>query len=177
MNRLRYNDDKVNALRARRGKRTPDWVLAGNLAAGGGHRCPAAPLAGAPLTFSRKDEASMAIAYEQGGRTNQKHRTRNALVAAARELVAQGVTPSVEEAAALAAIARATAYRYFPNQRALLVAAHPEIERRSLLPEPAPEGPAARLHPGIAALAPPIGPPRAAPPPTPPLPLPPHPRP
>src|SRR5260221_7263685 len=76
MNRLRYNDDIVNALLMRRGKRTPDWVLAGNPVAGGGHRCPAAPPAGAPLTFSRKDEASMSIAYEQGGRTNQKHRTR-----------------------------------------------------------------------------------------------------
>jgi len=93
----------------------------------------------------------MSSAYEQRGRTNQKHRTRAALVAAARELVAQGVTPSVEEAAALAAISRATAYRYFPNQRALLVAAHPEIERRSLLPEPAPEDPAARLDAVIAA--------------------------
>ena len=47
--------------------------------------------------------------------------------------------------------ARATAYRYFPNQRALLVAAHPEIERRSLLPEAAPEDPAARLDAVIAA--------------------------
>jgi hypothetical protein len=65
--------------------------------------------------------------------------------------VAQGVTPRVEEAAALAAIARATAYRYFPNQRVLLLAAHPEIEVRSLLPEPAPEDPAARLDAVIAA--------------------------
>ena len=64
----------------------------------------------------------MSSAYEQGGRTNQKHRTRTALVAAARELVAQGVTPSVEEAAALAAIARATAYRYFPSRSKLVSA-------------------------------------------------------
>ena len=35
----------------------------------------------------------MSIAYEQAGRTHQKKRTREALVAAARELVAQGESP------------------------------------------------------------------------------------
>lgn len=93
----------------------------------------------------------MAISYEQTGRTRQKRRTRDALVAAARELVTQGVTPTVEEAAAAASISRTTAYRYFPSQRALLMAAHPEIEARSLLPESAPEDPAARLAAVIAA--------------------------
>ena len=34
---------------------------------------------------------------------------------------------NVEDAAAAASISRTTAYRYFPNERALLVAAHPEI--------------------------------------------------
>jgi len=48
-------------------------------------------------------------------------------------------------AAATASISRTTAYRYFPNQRALLVAAHPEIEASSLLPEAAPSDVAARL--------------------------------
>src|SRR5262245_23364797 len=51
--------------------------------------------------------------YEATGRTHQKHRTRDALIAAARELVAKGLTPTVEEAAAAAAISRTTAYRYF----------------------------------------------------------------
>ena len=60
------------------------------------------------------------------GRTEQKRRTRDALVAAARDLVVSGITPTVEQAAAAAAISRPTAYRYFPNQRALLAAAHPE---------------------------------------------------
>ena len=87
----------------------------------------------------------MSIAYESAGRTNQKRRTRQALVAAARELVAQGLAPKVEEAAAKASISRTTAYRYFPNQQALLLAAHPEIEARSLLPEVPPDDPAARL--------------------------------
>jgi AcrR family transcriptional regulator len=83
--------------------------------------------------------------YELSGRTRQKQRTRVALVTAARELVAQGQTPTVDEAAISASVSRTTAYRYFPNQRALLVAAHPEIEARSLLPETAPTDVAARL--------------------------------
>ena len=66
---------------------------------------------------------NMSIPYEALGRTRQKERTRGALIAAARELVAQGTTPTVEEAAAAASISRTTAYRYFPNQRALLAAA------------------------------------------------------
>jgi AcrR family transcriptional regulator len=83
--------------------------------------------------------------YELNGRTRQKQRTRVALVTAARELVARGQTPTVDEAAISASVSRTTAYRYFPNQRALLVAAHPEIEARSLLPETAPTDVAARL--------------------------------
>lgn len=87
----------------------------------------------------------MAIPYEQTGRRNQKARTRDALVAAARELLATGVTPTVEEAAAAAAVSRTTAYRYFPNQRALVAAAHPEIDRTSLLPDDPPADPEERL--------------------------------
>lgn len=87
----------------------------------------------------------MAVAYVLTGRRHQKQRTRDALVAAARELVAQGATPTVESAAASAAISRTTAYRYFPSQRALLVAAHPEMEALSLLPEKAPGEAGARL--------------------------------
>jgi AcrR family transcriptional regulator len=94
----------------------------------------------------------MSIPYELAGRTNQKQRTRKALIAAARELVTQGVTPTVEEAAVAASISRTTAYRYFPNQAALLGAAHPEIEARSLLPPGAPEDPAARLDLVVEAL-------------------------
>jgi AcrR family transcriptional regulator len=87
----------------------------------------------------------MPVPYEKTGRVNQKVRTRDALIAATRELLAQGVTPTMEGAAVAAAISRTTAYRYFPNLRALLVAAYPHIERRSLLgPEP-PQDPAARL--------------------------------
>jgi len=80
----------------------------------------------------------MSISYEATGRRRQKGRTRQALVAAARDLIAAGGMPTVEQAADAAGISRATAYRYFPNQRALLVAAHPEIEATSLLGEDPP---------------------------------------
>ena len=66
---------------------------------------------------------------------------------AARALVAGGTTPTVEEAAAAASISRATAYRYFPSQWALLVAAHPTLDDFSLLPPDAPaDDVAARLE-------------------------------
>jgi hypothetical protein len=87
----------------------------------------------------------MSIAYELNGRVDQKRRTRDALVSAARRLVADGATPTVEAAAAAASISRTTAYRYFPNQRALLVAAHPETATASLLPDDAPDDVATRL--------------------------------
>jgi hypothetical protein len=63
----------------------------------------------------------------------------------ARELVASGATPTVEGAAGAASISRTTAYRYFPNQRALLVAAHPETGAASLLPDDAPDDAPTRL--------------------------------
>jgi AcrR family transcriptional regulator len=87
----------------------------------------------------------MSTPYELVGRTLQKGRTRSALVAAARDMVSQGLTPTVEDAAAAASVSRTTAYRYFPNQRALLVAAHPETGSSSLLPDDAPTDPEARL--------------------------------
>jgi AcrR family transcriptional regulator len=87
----------------------------------------------------------MSIPYESSGRTRQKLRTRDALIAATRALITRGVTPRVEDAAARAEISRTTAYRYFPNQRALLIAAHPEIDRKSLLSSTPSRDPAARL--------------------------------
>ncbi|WP_182873706.1 TetR/AcrR family transcriptional regulator [Microbispora sp. H10670] len=87
----------------------------------------------------------MPVPYESTGRSRQKARTRQALVDATRRLLAQGVDPTVEEAAAAAGISRTTAYRYFPNQRTLLGAAHPEIDQASLLPADAPADPAKRL--------------------------------
>jgi AcrR family transcriptional regulator len=87
----------------------------------------------------------MTVPYELTGRISQKARTRDALIAAARELLAHGVTPTIEAAAAAASISRTTAYRYFPSQRALLIAAYPHIEQRSLLGPDPPDDPATRL--------------------------------
>ena len=87
----------------------------------------------------------MSTPYEQGGYSHLKRRTREALVVAAREFVTRGITPTVEQVAVAADISRTTAYRYFPNQKALLVAAHPEVGARSLLDADAPRDPVARL--------------------------------
>jgi len=94
----------------------------------------------------------MSISYEATGRTRQKARTRAALLDAARALLSEGRTPTVEDAAEAAEISRATAYRYFPNQRELLVAAHPEIDATALLGEDAPADPEARLERTISEL-------------------------
>lgn len=88
----------------------------------------------------------MSMEYEVTGRTRQKQRTRDALVAAARELIAQGgASPTIEAAAEAASVSRTTAYRYFPTQNALLVAAHPEITASTLVPEGAGDDPEVRL--------------------------------
>jgi AcrR family transcriptional regulator len=83
--------------------------------------------------------------YESIGRTAQKSRTRRALLAATRELLAAGHTPKVEDAAERAGISRTTAYRYFASQRSLLLAAHPTISPETLLPAEAPIDPKERL--------------------------------
>jgi AcrR family transcriptional regulator len=80
------------------------------------------------------------------GRVRQKVRTREALVVAAGALVAQGISPTVELAAERAGISRTTAYRYFPNRRVLLEAAHPEAGAESLLPDDAPDDARGRLE-------------------------------
>jgi AcrR family transcriptional regulator len=87
----------------------------------------------------------MTVPYEQTGRANQKARTRAALIAAARALLAGGSSPTMESVAGAASISRTTAYRYFPNVRALLQATYPHIDQRSLLGPDAPDDPLARL--------------------------------
>jgi AcrR family transcriptional regulator len=54
-------------------------------------------------------------------RANQKARTRAAIVQAAQRLGEEGKTPTVAQTAERARVSRATAYRYFPTQEALLV--------------------------------------------------------
>ena len=54
-------------------------------------------------------------------RERQRGRTRRALIDAADALFAEGRVPTVAEVAERADVGRATAYRYFPTQEALLV--------------------------------------------------------
>jgi len=61
-------------------------------------------------------------------------------------LLAEGETPTVERTAARAGISRSTAFRYFPNQRDLLVATYPVINRESLLPPAASDDPLTRFE-------------------------------
>lgn len=88
---------------------------------------------------------SMSISYLEQGRALQKARTRRALVDAARALLAEGASVTVEAAAERAELSRATAYRYFVNQRELVVAARPEIEATSMLPADPPDDPLERV--------------------------------
>ena len=56
------------------------------------------------------------------------------------------MTPTVEEAAEHASVSRTTAYRYFPTQQALLVAAYPEVGKDSVLDESSPPNVEARFE-------------------------------
>ena len=53
-------------------------------------------------------------------RANQRERTRLAIMEGARQLLHEGKIPSVADAAEAARVSRATAYRYFPTQSALI---------------------------------------------------------
>lgn len=59
----------------------------------------------------------------ESGRVNQKRRTRDAVLDAARTLLDEGRVPSVGEAADAALVGRTTAYRYFPTQESLILEA------------------------------------------------------
>ncbi len=88
----------------------------------------------------------MSIASEpSAGLSNTQRRTRSALVEAARAVVAEGRTPTVDDVARRAGVSRTTAYRYFPNRSMLLVAAHPEVGQTTLFDEKPPTEPADRL--------------------------------
>src|SRR3981081_4344849 len=88
------------------------------------------------------------VVSRQDGRFNQKRRTRRALIEAASNLVRAGQQPSVAEAAEAALVSKATAYRHFPTQHALLAevgfeAMHPSA--RSLLEGAPVDDPEARF--------------------------------
>jgi AcrR family transcriptional regulator len=88
---------------------------------------------------------AMSTGYLESGRSTQKRRTREHLLAAARELISAGDTPTVEEVAEAAGISRTTAYRYFASRTELLAAAFPETQATTALPEPAPAAVEARV--------------------------------
>ena len=54
------------------------------------------------------------------GRTNQKARTRKAIIDACRKLAASGADVTMPQVARLALVSEATAYRYFPDMVSLL---------------------------------------------------------
>jgi len=64
------------------------------------------------------------------GRWRQRRRTRKALLDAARRLLERGESPSIAAVAGLAEVSRATAYRYFPSERALAL----ELQLERTLP-------------------------------------------
>jgi AcrR family transcriptional regulator len=86
---------------------------------------------------------------QEDSRASQKARTRAAIVEAALELYRGGSAPTVAQAAAHARVSRATAYRYFPTQGALLVelAVTPGVTRvEDLLADLATDDVEQRLH-------------------------------
>jgi AcrR family transcriptional regulator len=75
------------------------------------------------MTLSRQAKGSNATS----GRSNQKARTRQALVAATAELIREGKAPSIPDAAERALMSPATAYRYFSSAQSLWEEASLEI--------------------------------------------------
>ncbi|HET8870924.1 MAG TPA: TetR/AcrR family transcriptional regulator [Aquabacterium sp.] len=70
-----------------------------------------------------KDDPSRhgdAASSDQEGRSNQKRRTRRALLDAALALCEEGRTPSFGDVAAKAMVSRATAYRYYSSVEELI---------------------------------------------------------
>src|SRR3984885_2040568 len=63
------------------------------------------------------------VMAESNGRTNQKARTRQAIVNACVELIRQGQPVTMPEVAKAAMVSEATAYRYFPDLASLLAKA------------------------------------------------------
>jgi AcrR family transcriptional regulator len=65
---------------------------------------------------------------EQGGRVNQKRRTRTAIIAACQELITAGADVNMPAVARAALVSEPTAYRYFPDLASLLEEALAGIE-------------------------------------------------
>lgn len=67
-------------------------------------------------------------------RLNQRRRTRAALVEAATLAVRRSEVPTIEDVAEAAGVSRATAYRYFTSQQALLLEA--SLDAIASIPDP-----------------------------------------
>lgn len=96
---------------------------------------------------------TMSTEYVASGRTRQKERTREQLLAAARRLIEGGDTPRIDDVAEESGISRTTAYRYFPTRADLLAAAFPETAADSLLPVPPPLDVTERVSAVVTAMA------------------------
>jgi AcrR family transcriptional regulator len=69
---------------------------------------------------TREQLAEARTSVTETGRVNQKLRTRQALVDAARQLLAAGASPTLAEVAEHALVSKTTAYRYFASADALI---------------------------------------------------------
>jgi AcrR family transcriptional regulator len=72
-----------------------------------------------PVSYNGDAEHPAPSAFRDP-RANQRERTRLAIMEGARKLLREGKIPSVADAAEAARVSRATAYRYFPTQSALI---------------------------------------------------------
>ena len=72
------------------------------------------------LRASRQADGSPSDGSRPDPRANQRRRTKAAIMEGARTLLREGKVPSVADAAEAAGVSRATAYRYFPTQGALV---------------------------------------------------------
>jgi AcrR family transcriptional regulator len=86
-------------------------------------------------------------------RTNQKQRTRQALVDAARALAANGRTVSIADVAEAAQVSVATAYRYFSNPNDLVLEAAVGLGPLSKITADLPNNPADRIDEVVRRLA------------------------
>jgi AcrR family transcriptional regulator len=72
------------------------------------------------LPASRQADGSPGDGSRPDPRANQRRRTKAAIMDGARTLLREGKVPTIADAAEAAGVSRATAYRYFPTQGALV---------------------------------------------------------
>ncbi len=72
------------------------------------------------MTHHEQPLADARAGATETGRVNQKLRTREALLDAARQLLAAGASPTLAEVAELALVSKTTAYRYFASADVLI---------------------------------------------------------